>query len=271
MYFARRSGGTAAAIVGSANFTAGGLRRNHEAAVVIEGPSNEPVLTHVRQYLDTLWSDPLAVAVDERLRSSYAALRVRRQSIVDAALSGGDYLEALDSYRASIGKIIVTPELASGRRCWLLVSNRDNFRVMRRLGLWGNARRARIEPMKSGDPFVVYVKGASEVAAWGVVSGDVFEDHVRVWEDGEYPWRIRLMFLSIATVGVDFRRMTRSLSFIPKDVGSNWGRHLQTSQREIPSEDFFRLRDAIDIANNQSLIRPLERVAEPPNDAPERE
>jgi len=71
-YFERKEG--SAAVVGSSNFSPGGLRANHEAAVLLQGASDEEVLADVRRYLDEVWTSPLLIAVDEyeRFRDGYA-------------------------------------------------------------------------------------------------------------------------------------------------------------------------------------------------------
>ena len=44
------SGNKFAAIVGSANFTAGGMGKNHEGAICIEGSTNEPIFTEITEF-----------------------------------------------------------------------------------------------------------------------------------------------------------------------------------------------------------------------------
>jgi hypothetical protein len=50
-----QSGPMASAIVGSANFTASGIDRNEEMAVLFEGKSEDPLLRGLRTQIETLW------------------------------------------------------------------------------------------------------------------------------------------------------------------------------------------------------------------------
>lgn len=67
--YAFRSGNRAAAIVGSANFTNGGLGRNHEASVLITGSADEAPLSDVLAF--TARSAELGVAVTPDLETRY--------------------------------------------------------------------------------------------------------------------------------------------------------------------------------------------------------
>lgn len=67
--YAFRSGDQAAAIIGSANFTRGGLGRNHEASVLITGSVKDPVLSDVLAF--TAGSAKLGVTVTPDLETRY--------------------------------------------------------------------------------------------------------------------------------------------------------------------------------------------------------
>jgi HKD family nuclease len=67
--YAFRSGAQAAAIVGSANFTNGGLSRNHEASVLITGSADEAPLSDVLAF--TARSAELGVGITSDLEARY--------------------------------------------------------------------------------------------------------------------------------------------------------------------------------------------------------
>lgn len=64
-----RAGGIAQAIVGSANFTNGGLHRNHEACIHIEGPADGDIFKQLRRELSGY--DALKRRVTQKLADSY--------------------------------------------------------------------------------------------------------------------------------------------------------------------------------------------------------
>ena len=51
------------AIIGSANFTHGGLKHNAEAAVRISGPANSPILAEIREFMESAWDSPHQIGV----------------------------------------------------------------------------------------------------------------------------------------------------------------------------------------------------------------
>ncbi len=246
VYLGEREDGQAMAIVGSANFTRGGLRQNHEAAVLLRGDRGEAPLVEIRAYIERLWADPFSVRVTPELRARYGRLREAWTGTMSAVFEGADYQTALDDYKRAIGDVVVRPEMAVDHQCWLLVSNPVNADIVRRRGVWGNKNSGPIGRMRPGDPVVLYVKGESRVAAWGLVGGPPYEDQQPLWPDGIYPYRVPLSFLGAPQVSVSMRLLAPRLSFIRSGAGASWGTYLQTSQRTIPWIDFAVLRDAID-------------------------
>lgn len=152
VYFGEDSGGQAMAIVGSANFTRGGLRHNHEAAVLLTGSAADEPLAEVRDYVDRMWAHPFSVPVTPELRSRYGQLREAWTETMSAVFEGADYRSALAGYQRAIGNVVVRPEIASTHRCWFLVSNPVNADIVRRRGTWGNDRSGPIAKMSPGDP-----------------------------------------------------------------------------------------------------------------------
>lgn len=248
VYFGERGDGRAMAIVGSANFTRGGLRENHEAAVLLDGRGSDEPLAEIRSYVDRMWTDPFSVPVTPELRSRYGQLREAWTGAMSAVFEGGDYRAALEEYHQAIGNVVVRPEMAATHKCWLLVSNPINADIVRRRGIWGNKNHGPIRAMSPGDPVILYVKGEKRVAAWGLVAGPPYEDHHPLWPDGAYPYRIPVTFLGVPQVSVPMKPLAPELRFIGPVAGPSWGTYLQTSQRPIPWEDFALLRDAIENA-----------------------
>ena len=135
VYFGEDSAGGARALVGSANFTRGGLRENHEAAVLLEGTIAEEPLTHVRDYVAHLWTHPFSVHVTPEFRARYGDLRAAWDTAVGAVVEGTDYRAALEQYQRAIGNVVVRQDAAAGHPCWLLVSNPVNAEIVRRRGI----------------------------------------------------------------------------------------------------------------------------------------
>lgn len=67
------SKGRAAAVVGSANFSLGGLSSNCEVAVLLDGARDEVVFRNLKQYLEKVWTLPALISVDqyEKFRDEY--------------------------------------------------------------------------------------------------------------------------------------------------------------------------------------------------------
>jgi len=68
------SKGHSAAIVGSGNFTRGGLAKNHEVAMLLDGRRTLKIFKDLRNYLEDVWSWPHLISLDqyERFRDAYA-------------------------------------------------------------------------------------------------------------------------------------------------------------------------------------------------------
>lgn len=77
------SAGSASIIIGSANYTNGGLAKNVEACVLLEGPLDDPMVVSLRQFIEREWTRGHSID-DEFLRDytvQYEATRKFRESL----------------------------------------------------------------------------------------------------------------------------------------------------------------------------------------------
>jgi len=240
-----RSAERVSAIVGSANFTRGGLRANVETAVLLSGPHDAPVLEEVASLFNRYWTSPFSRPVSPPLREAYRFVQEARGQAYREALRMGDVKHAEARLREAVADLMVPPgalATATGRT-WLLVTNATNFKLCVEEATWGNSTKAGIEKMKAGDRAIFYVKGLHAIAACGLVSSGVYEDHRPFWPDGSYPYRLRLHILLRADPAVEFKPLLQSLKGFPK--GKSWGTALQTSQKELDPADAALLWEAV--------------------------
>ncbi len=232
-----RSTDRVSAIVGSANFTRGGLRTNVETAVLLSGPPTEPVIAEMGSLFERYWTSPLSRPVSPELRNAYRSLQEARGQAFREALRAGGARGAEARLREAVADFLVPPgtlATATGRT-WLLVTNRTNYRLCVEEATWGNASRNRILKMRQGDRVIFYIMGQKTLAASGLVASEVYEDHRPFWPDGAYPYRLRLHILLRAEPPVEIKPLLHSLRGFPK--GKSWGTALQTSQKELLASD----------------------------------
>jgi HKD family nuclease/predicted RNA-binding protein len=259
------------AIVGSANFTRGGLRTNVETAVLLSGPAQSPVLRDLTSVFERQWESPLSRTVTPALREAYRALQTARGRAFHEALLQRSVRREESRLRNAVADLLVPPKSlaqATGRT-WLLITNADNYRLCVEDSTWGNPTRSKIEKMRPGDRVLFYIKSPhSAIGAVGLVSSEVFEDRRPLWKDREYPFRLRLQILLEPRVQVPFKPLVPHLAGF-RDARS-WGTRLQTSQLELLPSDAAYLWDTIRIAS--APVRPLGSslfAAADPLDVPE--
>src|SRR5262245_11200531 len=75
------AGGEFRALVGSSNFTGGGLATNLEANLQLRGSIDHHISKQLLGFHDELWSSPMSVPVSPSMRATYARLQEKRRLI----------------------------------------------------------------------------------------------------------------------------------------------------------------------------------------------
>ncbi len=239
------------ALIGSANFTRGGLRTNVETAVLLSGNADEPPLQEAVGTFRRYWTSPLSVPLTTSLRQAYAKFQLARAEALQAALLDQDTASAAARLREVVSDLLVPPtsvSTASGST-WLLVTSRLNFRLCMGRSLWGANRISGIRKMGVGDRIIFYIHGRDfhALGAAGIVSGVVYTDRVSYWPDGSYPYRLPLQILLRPDPVLEFKPLLPRLVGFPK--GKSWGTALQRSQKLLLPGDAAYLWDAVRLAS----------------------
>ncbi len=130
--------------------------------------------------------------------------------------------------------------------CWICVTNRANFEVVKREGVWGVADRYKnvIEQVEPGDTLLFYLmqeRGERgevlETAIGGAfqATSRAFRDASRVFRGDLYPHRVRVKPLVVPERPVPFKPLVPRLSFIKNK--QKWSGHFRRAMVRIPGED----------------------------------
>ena len=237
------------AYVGSANFTRGGLRRNVEAAVRLEGSGEDAPIVQAHQ-LFRRWADsPLVVPLDAEFEEQYQLLQeLRRSALRDA---GSTVAERRLHYAST--STLVGQRVAEGATAHFLVANEQNFRISMRRKRYGFNEEKRARRLRRGDLFVYHVTGHSRLFALGFVASDALWDDSDLWRAdsrgrGNYPWRVRLQPLVVLRFGL---RTAEVLGVAPAYI-----RGLAASSHSLRPEEFLRMREAILAAHRDEVEQP---------------
>lgn len=133
--------------------------------------------------------------------------------------------------------------------CWLCITNRDNWEVIKKNKIWGVPKRHEkiISRVKPGDKLVIYIKQEQKekqilkpkiVGIYEVVS-EPFNDSSRIFKsppnrNETYPLRVKIKPLKLGEI--DFKSLVPKLKFITNK--KRWSTHLfGKAMRKIPEED----------------------------------
>ena len=133
---------------------------------------------------------------------------------------------------------------------WLCVTNEENWKVVKKLKVWGVPKRDRrqIEGVKLGDFLVFYVMPQRVMGAFKVVS-EPFESGERMFSWGEFgreesfPHHVKLEPVIIPKEPLQFKELIPRLKFITNK--KMWSGHLRRAMRTIPKEDYDLIFSAI--------------------------
>jgi HKD family nuclease len=247
----------AVAIVGSSNFTGGGLVDNLEANILLRSTPDDPVIARVREYHDKLWISDFAAPVTESFRQSYHQLQDRRRAIELALRSEADYERAQRGLRAAVAEAVVKYNAGRRGRCWLLITAPENYIRCIDGRVWGDEDRGRIGQVRTGDLIFFYVKSpAKYLAAMGLVTREPYTDHSVLWSDDDrvYPHRFNFDLLLRPPRPVPFQPLVRQLDLFGRADLTNWGVRLQAAMKALTTYDCEILRSALAAAEGGSLV-----------------
>lgn len=242
------------AIVGSSNFSRGGLERNVEANLRIEASPVEPIIQAVRAFHGRLWNSGFAVPVTGNFRENYRALQARRREVELALRSEADYTMAGRRLRSAVAEALAAYPERGARPAWLLITSPQNYIRNMEGEMWGDEQRKRIGRVRSGDLIFFYLTGMMALGAMGLVTTDPYEDRTPHWEDGRlYPYRFGFSVLLRPSVQPPFKPLVPELDLFDRSADPNWGQRLQASMRELSPHDTNVLRKALTSALGKRL------------------
>jgi HKD family nuclease len=241
------------ALVGSSNFTSGGLRSNVEANLLLRGTVDEAPAKDLLKFHEDLWRSPLALTITAGVREAYLRLQERRRLIEADLVRHPDFDRARAAVNHAVAEATVAATAPDGRATWLLVTSPENYSLCRSAGMWGDERQSRIAQMSQGDLLVFYVSGTIQLGMLAIVTSAIFEDSTPYWPDRIYAHRLRFLPLAEPAAFLPFRPLVPQLQLF-RDIGSkNFGQALQQAQRRLTPEDAALLRTVILDASNPNL------------------
>lgn len=232
------------ALVGSANFTAGGLRTNVEASLLIKAPVHEPVARQILDFHNRLWTSPFSIPVSASLRQTYSRLQRQRADAEMSLREEVQYEQAKRQMELAVSEAIVSDGGPHRRRSWLMVTSPENYILCERKRIWGDERQERLARIHPGDILFFYIKKLHQLGMMAMVTGGVYEDGQPYWEDRPYPYR--MPFTSLADPGpIGFRPLIPRLDLFKGMSPSNWGQALQRAQILLTPADARLLASTI--------------------------
>lgn len=85
------------AIVGSSNFSKGGLSRNAEANIKIIGLQSDPILRNISHFFNRYWCSPLAREIDSEFRRRYKDVQKARDDLETSLRSRQRFREPFET------------------------------------------------------------------------------------------------------------------------------------------------------------------------------
>jgi len=233
------------ALVGSSNFTAGGLKTNVEANLFVRAHKNEPSVQELLRFHEDLWLSPLSVPISQKVRDAYIQLQARRKSIETELYREQDYESARRNVHLAVAEAVASSVAPDQNSSWLLVTNPENYSLCRSGRIWGDEKLPRISQIQPGDLLVFYIAGSMELGILAIVTSKVVEDRSPYWPDRVYPYRFRFLPLAEPVVFLPFRPLVPELELFKGIDPKNFGQALQNSQRKLSHKDALRIREVI--------------------------
>ncbi len=244
VYLAQR-GDEVRALVGSSNFTAGGLRTNVEANLFLRAHTQESPAQDLLRFHEGLWESPMTVPISPEVREAYTRLQAQRQNIEAELHREQNYERARKSVHLAVAEAVASFVAPEQRATWLLVTNPENYSLCRTGRLWGDENRSRISQVKQGDLLAFYISGSMQLGMLAIVTDQVFEDRTPYWPDRVYPFRFHFLPLAEPAVFLPFKPLVPDLELFMGIEPNKFGPALQTSQRRLSPRDALRIREVI--------------------------
>ncbi len=222
VYLAQR-GDEVRALVGSSNFTAGGLRTNVEANLFLRAHTQESPAQDLLRFHEGLWESPMTVPISPEVREAYTRLQAQRQNIEAELHREQNYERARKSVHLAVAEAVASFVAPEQRATWLLVTNPENYSLCRTGRLWGDENRSRISQVKQGDLLAFYISGSMQLGMLAIVTDQVFEDRTPYWPDRVYPFRFHFLPLAEPAVFLPFKPLVPALSRRPLKVDGGLG------------------------------------------------
>src|SRR5437899_9876317 len=139
------------ALVGSSNFTAGGMRTNVEANLFVRARMEEAPAQDLLRFHEELWRSPFTVPVSPAFQDAYMRLQSRKQSIEAELRREQNYERASKSVQLAVAEAVASFAAPQQRGAWPLVTNPENYSLCRSGRVWGDEKVARISQIQMGD------------------------------------------------------------------------------------------------------------------------
>jgi HKD family nuclease/predicted RNA-binding protein len=243
------------ALVGSSNFTAGGLRANVEANLLVRGRRDEVPIAQLLDFHSHLWNSPFTVPITDGVRKAYALLQERRHDIELRLRQQPDYRTAVQRTDLAVAEAVAAATIPKARGAWLLVTSPGNYDLCRREGLWGDEHKSKISQIEPGDILVFYRSKEYQLGLVGVVTSTVFEDRTPLWPDRPYPYRLRFTPIVEPVHFLPFKPLVPTLDLFKRTDPKHFGQVLQTSQVSLSTADAQRLCQVIFRASEHEILR----------------
>jgi len=238
-------------IVGSSNLTSGGLTTNVEANILVRGTPDEPLIQSARAFHTRVWNSGFAFPVTDRFRENYQRLQERRLAIELKLREEADFAGAQRDLRTAVVEALVGYRSPGDRRCWLLITSPENYIRNIQGKIWGDEKKRRIGQARPGDFIYFYITSPMmQLGAMGIVTRELYEDHVPHWPDERiYPFRFGFSLLIQPLSPIPFRPLVPSLDLFGRKDSTRWGQSLQASMRALTPHDCEVLRAALSQAD----------------------
>lgn len=234
------------AVVGSSNFTAGGLQNNVEANLLIRGAREEPIISAIAGYHARLWQSPFSIPVTSDFRGRYERLQDRRHQVELQLRRDRDFEEARNELTLAIAEVTTASYAGREARAWLLITSPENYLYNIRGSIWGSESRRQISEARPGDLLFFYIKSpVMALGAMGIVTKGLYEDRSPYWPDRTYPWRFHFAKLIEPRHPVPFRPLVEQLDLFGRRADPHWGQGLQRSMIKLSGHDADVLRVAL--------------------------
>jgi HKD family nuclease len=232
--------------IGSSNLTFGGLRKNFEANVRLEGPPDAPEIARAAAIFEDLYTSARATPLDRAFEVRYNELQqIQRQVMADPETQQAKHLFNvaenlfLGAYRAEVAK-----------QRWLLVTTQKNYLAFKHASAWGRRNMNEVAGCEPGDVFLVHVTRGRGIAAMGMFEGRPYYDETPIAKPAAsdlFPHRIGISLLGTLEEGLPTKDLLEPLR--PRKKG--WFQGYIRKSHALAEDEFRVLREAFEERRRQ--------------------